>query len=70
MVEGIDLVYFGAYDLSVSLGYPGLIYNQEVVSRISSGVRKTIDAKKCPGGFVPQSIEKEILEKLNGKIEA
>jgi len=58
MVEGIDLVYFGAYDLSVSLGYPGLVYNQEIISRISSGIRKTIKAKKCPGGFVPQSIEK------------
>ena len=57
-VEDLDIVYFGAYDLSISLGSPGHVFGDEIIEKISSGVRKTIDAGKCPGGFVPQSIEK------------
>ena len=57
-VEGLDIVYFGAYDLSISLGSPGNIFSDKIVEMISIGVSKTIKAGKCAGGFVPQSIEK------------
>ena len=57
-VEGLDIVYFGAYDLSISLGSPGNIFSDKIVEMISLGVNKTIKAGKCAGGFVPQSIEK------------
>ena len=57
-LEGLDIVYFGAYDLSLSLDSPGHIFSDKIVDLISLGVKKTIDAGKCPGGFVPQSIEK------------
>ena len=57
-VEGLDIVYFGAYDLSITLGLPGDIFSDKIVEMISLGVNKTIKAEKCAGGFVPQSIEK------------
>ena len=56
--EGLDFVYFGAYDLSISFGAPGNIFSDKIVEKISIGVTKTINAGKYAGGFVPQSIEK------------
>ena len=57
-VEGLDIVYFGAYDLSLELGSPGDVFGKELIEMISSGIKKTTEAGKCPGGFVPQSVEK------------
>ena len=57
-IEELDLVYFGAYDLSLSLNSPGDVFSKELVEIISSGISKTIKAGKCAGGFVPQSIGK------------
>mgnify|MGYP001235567031 CR=1 FL=1 len=57
-IEGLDIVYFGAYDLSLELGSPGDVFGKELIEMISSGIKKTTDAGKCPGGFVPQSVEK------------
>jgi len=57
-VEGLDIVYFGAYDLSLELDSPGDVFGKELIEMISSGIKKTIEAGKCPGGFVPQSVEK------------
>jgi len=59
-VEGLDIVYFGAYDLSLELNSPGDVFGEELIEMISSGVNKTIKAGKCAGGFVPQSVEKVI----------
>ena len=57
-VEGLDIVYFGAYDLALELNSPGDVFGKELIEMISSGIKKTIEAGKCPGGFVPQSVEK------------
>jgi len=57
-VEGLDIVYFGAYDLSLELSSPGDVFGKELIEMISLGISKTIKAGKCAGGFVPQSIEK------------
>lgn len=54
---GIDVVYFGAYDLSQALGRPGQPMHPLVVEAISEGVEKVRRAGACPGGFVPRSQE-------------
>ena len=54
-VEDLDIIYFGAYDLSQDLGVPGEVRNNKVVSVIESAVNKVITVGKCAGGFVPQS---------------
>ena len=54
-VEDLDIIYFGAYDLSQDLGVPGEVRNNKVVSVIESAVSKTVSVGKCAGGFVPQS---------------
>lgn len=54
-VDGIDVVYFGAYDLSQALGYPGDLKNQLVVKSIQEGVDKVVKKGKFAGGFVPKS---------------
>ncbi len=53
-VDGIDVVYFGAYDLSQQLGYPGEPLHPEVVDAISEGVARVHRANCCAGGFVPR----------------
>lgn len=54
-VDEVDIVYFGAYDLSQDLGYPGDVKHPEVVKAISKGVKLVNKAGKYAGGFVPQS---------------
>jgi len=54
-VEGVDVVYFGAYDLSQALGHPGEVRHPEVVAAIEKGVQSVSSAGKWAGGFVPQS---------------
>lgn len=53
--EGIDVVYFGAYDLSQALGHPGEPRHPEVVAAIRQGAERVQRLGKCAGGFVPQS---------------
>ena len=54
-IEDLDIIYFGAYDLSQDLGVPGEVRNNKVVSVIESAVSKAVSVGKCAGGFVPQS---------------
>lgn len=54
-VRGVDIIYFGAYDLSQALGHPGDTRHPEVVSEIRAGVEQVNAAGKVAGGFVPQS---------------
>lgn len=37
-VDGIDVVYFGAYDLSQALGYPGEVRHPAVIDSIQRGL--------------------------------
>ncbi|MFC1626541.1 HpcH/HpaI aldolase/citrate lyase family protein [Pseudomonadota bacterium] len=53
--DGIDVVYFGAYDLSQALGHPGEPRHPEVVAAIRHGAEQVQQCGKCAGGFVPQS---------------
>lgn len=53
--KGIDVVYFGAYDLAQTLGHPGEPRHPEVVAAIRQGAEQVQKLGKCAGGFVPQS---------------
>ncbi len=55
LVDNIDIIYFGAYDLSQALGCPGDIKNQKVIEAIQQGVDLVNKRGKYAGGFVPQS---------------
>jgi 2-keto-3-deoxy-L-rhamnonate aldolase RhmA len=54
-VEGVDIIYFGAYDLSQALGCPGEVRNPKLINSIKQGVDIVNANGKCAGGFVPQS---------------
>ena len=54
-VEDIDVVYFGAYDLSQALGHPGDVRHPDVIDAIKKGVSTVAKSGKFAGGFVPQS---------------
>ena len=54
-VSGIDVVYFGAYDLSQVLGVPGDTKHPRVVKAIRRGAEIAIKYGKYAGGFVPQT---------------
>ena len=56
-VDEVDIVYFGAYDLSQSLGCHGDIKNIKVVKAIEQGVNLVNQYGKYAGGFVPQTQE-------------
>ena len=54
-VDGVDIIYFGAFDLSQAFGCPGEVKNPKVISAIQNGVEIVNRKGKCAGGFVPQS---------------
>ena len=56
-VDEIDVLYFGAYDLSQALGQPGNTRHPDVVNAIRDGVELVNKAGKVAGGFVPQSTD-------------
>ena len=55
-VESLDIVYFGAYDLSQDLGFAGEVYNEKLLSIVKPSIQKVLDADKYAGGFVPQTV--------------
>ena len=54
-IDGVDIIYFGAFDLSQAFGCPGEVKNPKVISAIQHGVEKVNTKGKYAGGFVPQS---------------
>lgn len=56
-VESLDIVYFGAYDLSQDLGFAGDVYNEKLLSIVKPSIQKVLDAGKYVGGFVPQTVD-------------
>ncbi len=51
----VDLVYIGAYDLSVALGFPGEVNHPEVLKELEKAVKKIIKAKKSAGCMIHNS---------------
>jgi 4-hydroxy-2-oxoheptanedioate aldolase len=56
-IKNIDVVYFGAYDLSQALGFPGEVKHPNVIKAIKEGIEIVNKSGKCAGGFVAQSKE-------------
>ena len=56
-IDEIDVIYFGAYDLSQEFGCPGDVRDQHLIDIIQGGVKKVNQASKYAGGFVPQNID-------------
>jgi len=56
-VNDIDVIYFGAYDLSQAFGHPGNTRHPDVVTAIQDAVELVNQAGKSAGGFVPQSTD-------------
>ena len=54
-MDEVDIIYFGAYDLSQAFKCPGDVKNKRVVDAIKRGVKKVNAKGKHAGGFVPQS---------------
>ena len=52
-VDGVDVVFIGAGDLSVSMGYPGQNTHPEVVNAVEGAVRDVLAAGKIPGCSCP-----------------
>ena len=64
-VDGVDVVFVGAGDLSVSMGFPGLSTHPEVVQAVEGAVRGVLQAGKtagcsCPDDDVPLWLEKGV----------
>lgn len=56
-IPNIDVVYFGAYDLSHALGFSGQTRHEKVVSKIKEAVQVVNKHGKAAGGFVAMSPE-------------
>lgn len=52
-IEGVDVVFVGAGDLSVSMGYPGQNTHPEVVKSVENAVDAVRQAGKVPGCSCP-----------------
>lgn len=63
-IEDLDIVYFGAYDLSAVFGHPGDIYHADVMKPLKQGIAKVSAVGKCAGGFVAHS-QNDIKKLLN-----
>ena len=50
-----DIVYFGAYDLSIELGCPGDVFSPELVNIVSKSVSLVRSYGAYAGGFVPKT---------------
>lgn len=54
-VPELDVIYFGAYDLSQALGVPGQVKHEKVINAIKTAAAKVLKVGKCAGGFVAQT---------------
>lgn len=64
-VEGVDVVFVGAGDLSVSMGYPGQMTHPSVVAAVEGAVKEVLSAGKfagcsCPDDQVPFWLERGV----------
>jgi len=54
-IDEIDVIYFGAFDLSQDLGCSGNVTHPKVISAIQKGINLVNKKGKYAGGFVAQS---------------
>ncbi len=65
-VDALDVIYFGAYDLSQVLGFPGDVYNNRLLDLLKPAIEKVTKIGKFAGGFVPQNKDELIFVKELG----
>ena len=58
---GVDVVYLGAYDLSVSMGIPGQIKHPRLVERLEDAARRIVSAGKCVGAMYNRAEDRKAL---------
>lgn len=63
-VEGIDLVYVGAYDISSSLGIPGQIEHPKVIKILKECVKKINRRNKIAGGLFKSKKDLHFFKKI------
>lgn len=54
-VKEIDFIYFGAYDISQALGYPGDVRHATVLKKITHAISKVNKSNKVAGGFIARN---------------
>lgn len=62
--EGLDILYIGAYDMSVALGKPGDMNNTELVDFIITSIKKIRDSGKVAGVMTRNPEEVEMYSKI------
>lgn len=62
--EKLDIVYLGAYDMSVSLGKPGDMSNPELINFLHESVKKIRNQGKTAGVMVKTVAEVELFTKI------
>ncbi|WP_350286759.1 aldolase/citrate lyase family protein [uncultured Croceitalea sp.] len=63
-VEGIDGIIVGPYDLSASMGKPGMFYDEDVKDVLREIDKTTLEKSKNLGFHVIESDYKKVLQKL------
>jgi len=66
-VDGVDGIIVGPYDLSASMGKPGMFDDQDVVDALARIDEITLKKNKPLGFHVIDSNHKKMLEKINKK---
>ena len=64
-VEGVDGIIVGPYDLSASMGKPGMFNDDDVIEVLDRIDKITLSKKKPLGFHVISSDHKKLLEKIN-----
>lgn len=67
-IENLDIIYLGAYDMSVSLGKPGDMDNPDLIKFLENGITKIRKSNKSAGVMVKTTAECEYFKKLGANI--
>lgn len=63
----LDLVYLGAYDISLALGYPGQTNHIKVISKITECIKIIVEAGKAAGCMIHGKEDYELFASLGVK---
>lgn len=64
-VEGIDGIIVGPYDLSASMGKPGMFYDDDVKEVLAKIDKITLEKNRSLGFHVIESDYKKVMDKIN-----
>lgn len=66
--DGLDIVYLGAYDMSVELGKPGDMQNPELINFLIESIKKIRNHGKTAGVMAKTNAEIEIYSKIGANL--